>query len=356
MATEKAPVALTGAAGSEFEDCVAARFLIDLLQSRSSLGAECGAVVRVTWQARESGWLADDLVLACQRGDPATPTVNTGGGGWHYYLAIDGEFPCRTGLARGLDVKADGGYVVAPPSVHASGAPYAWVRGKGLDDLPLAAAPTWLLDAVRGTATKGRKAGRIATGARNNHLMSFAGRMRRDGAQQPRILSALAHENATTCDPPLDKAEVACIAASASRYPSGPGTISIAEILEKSGVAKLKGESLPAEREAVVERLTLAAVQLDRVRRALLREELIRRSGFSADLADAIVRQVAAEGTKQQGSAMLFKEVAPWDEPVDAALLLDEIVSTIDAFVVLPAHCSVAIVDSAYARVRCHTN
>lgn len=43
--------------------------MIDLLQSRSSLGAEWGAVVRVTWQARESGWLADDLVLACQRGD-----------------------------------------------------------------------------------------------------------------------------------------------------------------------------------------------------------------------------------------------------------------------------------------------
>src|SRR5690606_27374570 len=57
MATEKAPVALTGGAGSEFEDCVAARFMIDLLQSRSSLGAEWGAVRRVTWQARESGWL-----------------------------------------------------------------------------------------------------------------------------------------------------------------------------------------------------------------------------------------------------------------------------------------------------------
>lgn len=274
---------------------------------------------------------------------PATPTANTGGGGWHHHLAIDGEFPCRTGLARGLDVKADGGYVVAPPSVHASGAPYAWVRGKGLDDLPLAAAPTWLLDAVSGTASKGRKGRRITTGERNNHLMSFAGRMRRDGAPQPRILTALAHENATTCDPPLDKAEVARIAASASRYPAGPGSSTIAEILEESGVAKLKGESLPAEREAVVERLRLAAAPLDRVRRALLREELIKRSGFSADLADAIVRQVAGEGTKQQGSAMLFKEVAPWDEPVDAALLLDEIVSTIVAFVVLPAHCSVAI-------------
>lgn len=69
MATEKAPVALTGGAGFEFHDCVAARFMIDLLHGRCSLGAEWGAIVKVAWEARESGWLADDLVLSCQRGN-----------------------------------------------------------------------------------------------------------------------------------------------------------------------------------------------------------------------------------------------------------------------------------------------
>jgi|SRR6478609_7367775 len=67
MATEKAPVALTGGAGFEFDDCVAARFMIDMLQARCSLAPELGAVVGIAWEARESGWLADDLVLSCRQ-------------------------------------------------------------------------------------------------------------------------------------------------------------------------------------------------------------------------------------------------------------------------------------------------
>lgn len=69
MATEKVPVSLTGGAGFEFDDCVAARFLIDLLQARCSLAAELGAISRIAWEARESGWLADDLVLFCGGGN-----------------------------------------------------------------------------------------------------------------------------------------------------------------------------------------------------------------------------------------------------------------------------------------------
>jgi Bifunctional DNA primase/polymerase, N-terminal len=56
------------------------------------------------------------------------PLVRTGSGGWHYYLA-------PTGLGnrdpRGLDHvdwRGRGGYVVAPPSRHASGQPYRFLR------------------------------------------------------------------------------------------------------------------------------------------------------------------------------------------------------------------------------------
>lgn len=68
MATEKAPVALTGGAGFEFDDCVAARFMIDLLQARCSLAAELGAVAKIVWEDRPA-WLADDLVLSCRKGE-----------------------------------------------------------------------------------------------------------------------------------------------------------------------------------------------------------------------------------------------------------------------------------------------
>jgi len=68
MATEKAPVELTGGAGHEFEDDVAARFLVDLLAGRCSLGDGTEKVVKIAWQDRGARWLADDLVLTCARG------------------------------------------------------------------------------------------------------------------------------------------------------------------------------------------------------------------------------------------------------------------------------------------------
>jgi hypothetical protein len=68
------------------------------------------------------------------------PLVRTGGGGWHYYLAPTGLGNVRpSGLAH-VDWRGRGGYVVAPPSRHASGHPYQWIGGRQLDT-PLAKVP-----------------------------------------------------------------------------------------------------------------------------------------------------------------------------------------------------------------------
>ena len=64
------------------------------------------------------------------------PLVRTGGGGWHYYLAPTGLGNVRpAGLAH-VDWRGRGGYVVAPPSCHASGHPYQWLAGRELDTPP----------------------------------------------------------------------------------------------------------------------------------------------------------------------------------------------------------------------------
>ena len=52
--------------------------------------------------------------------------------GWHLYFAMPATcapIPCSTG--NGLDVRGDGGYVVAPPSRHASGHLYQWCEHVG---------------------------------------------------------------------------------------------------------------------------------------------------------------------------------------------------------------------------------
>lgn len=68
---------------------------------------------------------------------PVSPRVSTGGGGVHIYLRYPGlaEVITKAGVLPGVDIRADGGQVIAPPSVHASGRPYAWVEGMSPEDL-----------------------------------------------------------------------------------------------------------------------------------------------------------------------------------------------------------------------------
>jgi hypothetical protein len=61
---------------------------------------------------------------------PATLTAETGGGGRHlFYRYCEGAGKNRVGIAPGIDVRGDEGYVVAAPSIHASGKPYSWLSG-----------------------------------------------------------------------------------------------------------------------------------------------------------------------------------------------------------------------------------
>jgi hypothetical protein len=77
---------------------------------------------------------------------PHTLIVRTGRGR-HLLFQLppdQGPLPCSAGkLGKGIDVRADGGYVVAPPSVHSSGARYKFEPGSSLNEI--AVAPEWLL-------------------------------------------------------------------------------------------------------------------------------------------------------------------------------------------------------------------
>ena len=67
-----------------------------------------------------------------------TATVATGGGGWHLYyrhpgVPTVGELPGHPGV----DIKGDGGYVAAPPSVHPhTRQAYQWVGQRAVAEMP----------------------------------------------------------------------------------------------------------------------------------------------------------------------------------------------------------------------------
>ena len=161
---------------------------------------------------------------------PTTIRVATGGGGHHIYLGHPGGIiACsNSALGPGIDVKSDGGYVVAPPSLHVSGMRYAWVDPNNPEKTALADAPGALLAILRGQKQPAaprlptRIPDRIREGSRNDTLTSIAGTMRRKGLTEESIRAALLEENKKRCEPPLPDKEVEAIAHSVARYPSAP--------------------------------------------------------------------------------------------------------------------------------------
>jgi len=106
----------------------------------------------------ESGLLVLDIDdTDAETGDlPDTIETITGSGGRHVIYqrpdASDGtKYRTRVRFRPGLDTRADGGYIIAPPSLHASGRRYEWEASSDPLELGLAPAspPEWLLEATR---------------------------------------------------------------------------------------------------------------------------------------------------------------------------------------------------------------
>jgi hypothetical protein len=158
---------------------------------------------------------------------PETAEVITGSGGRHIYFQDPGV-ALPTTLGPGVDLKGEGGYVVAPPSLHRSGRRYEFdgtASAKAI--LNVAPPPDWLMERISAHTNDRTKAEPIAPGEkwpegnRNNKLASIAGTMRHRGLSREAIQAALLEENRLRCDPPLSEAEVRAIAASVARYEPG---------------------------------------------------------------------------------------------------------------------------------------
>lgn len=163
---------------------------------------------------------ADSLAQLEVRHAPMPRTVEaiTGGGGRHLYFAHPGgTVPNRAGIGPGIDLRGDGGCVVAPPSLHASGQRYAWAPACSPDDVPLAPFPGWLLATAQDDAeTRGHTLARwrtlvrdgVGEGARNATIASLAGYLLWHGVD-PEVAAELLHAwNRARCRPPLDDDEV----------------------------------------------------------------------------------------------------------------------------------------------------
>jgi hypothetical protein len=159
------------------------------------------------------------------------PTIEAiTGKGRHCYFRIGEHGSVRNSasqIAGGLDIRGDGGYVIAPPSIHPNGRPYAWSVDTTRD---FADAPEWLHALIsRNGNGKAGKVGKalehwhatltqpIHNGARNSTLTSIAGKLLHAGLDVILTYDLLMCVNAARCEQPLSASEIETIAISVGR-------------------------------------------------------------------------------------------------------------------------------------------
>jgi hypothetical protein len=171
--------------------------------------------------------------LEAEHGEmPRTWRSLTGGGGTHdIYKAPDGveihnvkaEGMTDPPLGPGIDVRAKGGYIVAPPSRHMSGGVYAWSVDHHPANTPLAPAPECLVKRLTSAPVTNdgkshdpaqwaaRKAGMISE-YRDMAIAQVAGKLLCAVSLDPAFVATLVHDwNTCHCDPPLPEDEVQVI-------------------------------------------------------------------------------------------------------------------------------------------------
>lgn len=137
---------------------------------------------------------------------PDTWQSETPSGGRHVWFKHPGyPIQCKVGLLEGIDVRGDGGYVVAPPSIRPDGPCYRWIEDLRPGPCELAEAPDWLLDMVRLKTVEERDpVDRVAIlkgsthGQRDHDLFRLATSLRASGIPESAALDLMltAAENA----------------------------------------------------------------------------------------------------------------------------------------------------------------
>ena len=182
---------------------------------------------------KESGIIVVDIdspdgydLLENELGDVPETWHSVTGKGHHFFFRHPGrDVGSPTGIIPQVDIRADGAYIVAPPSRHRNGVVYKWIVDHYM---PLAECPPLLLRLIteqrrikRARDTQASGIVGIPQGQRNSTLFAFGRRMKCIGATPDAVLAALREINGTFC-PPLEDEEVVSIGANVVSLPDQP--------------------------------------------------------------------------------------------------------------------------------------
>lgn len=150
-----------------------------------------------------------------------TPIARSQKDGWHYCFKHQKGVGCTTRFLPDVDLRGDGGYVVAPPSVGETGNSYRWVPGLSLDQVETAAMPMPLYTIIKASLYRGLggapgagdfKRLQVTSGdfkepGRDEALFHLANVLFKGGMAEDNILKYMVFFGAN-CTPPFPEKEV----------------------------------------------------------------------------------------------------------------------------------------------------
>ena len=152
---------------------------------------------------------------------PHTLKTATGGGGYHFFFSTPGHRvgnKLQLGGWPGIDLKADAGYVVVPPSIHVSAKSYTWIEGHGPNDVKPVALPRWLLklatehlqnsNSPRAQQWRTLVVSGAKEGLRNITLTKLIGHLLARGIDPLVVIELVIPWNGAKNQPPLPEGEV----------------------------------------------------------------------------------------------------------------------------------------------------
>lgn len=149
--------------------------------------------------------------------------VQTPRGGKHLYYKYNGE-PCYTGFSNKIDIRGDGGYVIAPPSINLeSGKPYTFIKGslENIKKLPTSIYSSLLKNHLEVNSNKAllrSKGGKVLEGQRNKYLFKETKNYAVTVNTYDEILNYAERHNIENLRPQLPNSEVLQIVRSVWKY------------------------------------------------------------------------------------------------------------------------------------------
>lgn len=171
---------------------------------------------------------------------PDTCRAITGRGGYHILYYADREIACSTEENKAVDIRGDGGYIVAPPSIHPNGRLYEWEQAP--DEFVMEHANELVYEFIDFARPKKKETAAysvpeiIPEGSRDNTIFKLACSLQSKGLSDEAILAAAIVENEARCVPPLTDKEVRQKVESALKYQKSTAPYSGKALPPKEGI------------------------------------------------------------------------------------------------------------------------